>query len=107
MFTSREDCQHGNVMYHYTGVSPYDGEFFQEHFECQDFGLTNEYPTPWKIKNLSPGYTGNGSFVITASNGESPMHGGTYSGDGDGYINLSYAQAKELVDTVNKSNVKK
>jgi hypothetical protein len=64
--------------------------------------LFEEYPLPWKIERTgSPLFKGNGSFIITASNGENPLIGGTYSGDGDEYIGLSYEQAKELVDVVN------
>jgi hypothetical protein len=37
---NQEDCKHEKVLYHFVGVPPYDGKFFEKFFECQICGLT-------------------------------------------------------------------
>lgn len=65
--------------------------------------LLKEYPLPWSIENLCPDYDGAGGYIIRSANGETVIHGGTYSGDGDMECNLTYLQAKDLVDIANAS----
>lgn len=59
--------------------------------------LFSEYRRPWGVVGDE------GSFDILDADGVVVISTGTYSGDGDGEMNLSFEQAKCLVAIVNES----
>lgn len=65
--------------------------------------LFTEFPRPWRIvcdESVDPNRYA-GAFVIYDFLGFVIFNGGTYTGDGDTEINLTWEQAKELVSIVN------
>lgn len=65
--------------------------------------IQERHPFPWRIEadeSVNPTTT-DGAYIVFNANNETVMNGGTYSGDGDMELNLSWVEAVELVTAMN------